>query len=65
MDLINYFKETGYDWLPLPTGDGVTDDTKAIQNRINSGLDPFKIGGNHLIKGTIDMRSKITMKGKK
>jgi hypothetical protein len=38
---ISALKGMKYDYLryPLPVGDGVTDDTKAIQDRINAGLE--------------------------
>lgn len=37
-NVIDCLKYLGYDYLPFPVGNGVTDDTDAIQARINAGL---------------------------
>ena len=42
MNLTNHLKAIGYDYLPLCHCDGVTDDSRIIQMRMNAGLDPFK-----------------------
>jgi hypothetical protein len=55
LDCLNHDK---YDHLPLPKGDGVTDDTDAIQARISAGLNPFigSIGSTFRITKTLQTR---------
>ncbi len=60
MNIIGYLKAIGYDYLPLCYCDGVTDDSRIIQARLDAGLDPFKrrgISEQYLLKNTIVKKS--------
>ena len=67
MHIINYLKAINYDYLPLCHADGVQDDSKIIQMRLDAGLDPFKakgMKGEYLIKNTINVPSGWILDGK-
>jgi hypothetical protein len=56
--VLDCLKHDKYSHLPLPKGDGETDDTDAIQARINAGLNAFtgSIGSTFRITKTLQTR---------
>jgi hypothetical protein len=65
---IKYLRAKGYDYLSLCHADGIHDDSKIMQMRIDAGLNPFeskKSGKNkHLIKNTLYIPSDFNIDGK-
>ena len=69
MNLTKHLKAIGYDYLPLCHCDGVTDDSRIIQMRMNAGLDPFKTKNIDKkcfsLKNSIHVPSNFTIGGSK
>ena len=69
MNLTKHLKAIGYDYLPLCHCDGVTDDSRIIQMRMNAGLDPFKTNNpthkSFAINKTINVPSGLIIDGRK
>jgi hypothetical protein len=67
MNIINHLKAINYDYLPLCHANGVQDDSKIIQMRLDAGLDPFKAEdqkSRFKLEKTINVPSNFIISGK-